>query len=248
MSGVQTGTQEQGAGAQGAQGATQGTGAGAQGAGTQGATQGTGASTGTAGTQGGAQGGEDSFLASLPPEAQNYIRNLRDEAAAKRVRAKELEAEVAKRDAEKRAAEEKELADKQEWKTLADRRAAEAEEHKRKLQTLEAEVAAYNKDLETEVASLRTELGEEVVKGLELDAMPLRQRKGVLLALKRARGAQGADTPPEVKVPAQPKTGAQVGTGVDISVEREKIYADRSLSPQAKIAALNELDKKYGKK
>ncbi|MEQ9027559.1 MAG: hypothetical protein RLP44_02490 [Aggregatilineales bacterium] len=91
-------------------------------------------------SDGGNGGGGEFRLEDLPPQAQAYIKELRNEAAANRVAAKKAQEEASKR-------EQARLAEEGKWKELADareRELAEASPYKERATTLEAMIRESN--------------------------------------------------------------------------------------------------------
>ena len=104
---------------------------------------------------------DDTTLDELPDSADGtfsaeYVKKLRDEAAKYRVRAKEHESRLAQLEADAKQRKESELAEKEDFKTLAEQRAQE-------LETLKAQVRNQ------EIQQLRMQTVQEL--GLPADAL-----------------------------------------------------------------------------
>lgn len=188
---------------------------------------------------------DDEDLARLPVQAQSYIKELRGEAKTRRIenstlkeQQRELKERLDRIETERRTAEEAELAKKEEWKTLHDRKDAEYRELTTRAQqsSIEAAIKLHAVDDGIKNNSDRMNAALKLIDrtGISVDAQG--NVTGVKEALERAK----AEYPSFFVVPPAGNNGGQSdppqpGSGTDPQGGAKPNPADNMLVPGTNV-------------
>lgn len=136
-------------------------------------------------------------IQSDPERAAKTIRDLRDEAAQRRIAAREAESKAQKLEREAQARAEQELAEQGKWRELAEQRERELAEAQASVSVLEAYRAYTQKQMEARLAALTPEQ-----RALIEDSDPIKTLARLEAAEKAGLFKPSKPTPPAVDAEA----------------------------------------------